>query len=212
MNGFLLSFKPFLKRLQKYKLEFSILSIAFIITVISVLLYFANNQYEAQADAEISENILSETSSQVMVDIAGAVFYPGVYEATPGARLKDILIQAGGLSADAEREYISRNFNLAKRVMDQEKIYIPSQYEISNGTFTEPQRFLDYTSPLENQNTSVININTATLEQLDSLTGIGKVTADKIIKNRPYKSIEELLNKKILNKNVYENIKNLILL
>lgn len=206
MNGFFKSFQPILKKLGKFKVELFLLVAAFFIAIISAVLYMYDNKDQSFKDEAVQESVLSATSSRIIVDIAGAVESPGVYEATSGARLKDILIQAGGLSIDAEREYIARNFNLAKMVTDQEKIYIPSQTEIATGIFAEPQRFLD----VQNSDSQKININRATLEELDTLAGIGKITAEKIIQNRPYKSIEELLTKKIVKKNVYENIKDLI--
>lgn len=205
MNGFLQSFGPILKKLHKFKIEIFILTAAFFIAMISLILYLYDSGSNSEPADTMQGKVLSEVTSRIVVDIAGAVENPGVYEVTSGARLKDILIQAGGLSANAERDYISRNYNLAKLITDQEKIYIPSYAELSNGIFAEPQRFLDYTSSVEQ-----ININTATVEELDTLAGIGKVTAQKIVQNRPYKSIEELVSKKIVKKNVYENIKNLI--
>ncbi len=217
MNGFIKSFFPILKRLKKFRVEIILLAAAFCIGLISLVIYVKENSSEPEESEIVKPLVLSATSSRIVVDIAGAVEHPGVYESTAGARLKDVLIQAGGLSADAERDYIARNFNLAKLVTDQEKIYVPSLREVTSGIFAEPQKFLDYNSPLESQYASVtntnsqkININSAILEDLDTLPGIGKVTGQKIIQNRPYKSIEELLTKKIVKKNVYENIKNLI--
>jgi competence protein ComEA len=216
MLGFIKSFLPIFKRLKKFRVELFILSIAVITAFIALGLYIHGQNIDEDGEI-ITDNVLSASTGRIIIDVAGAVERPGVYEATSGARLKDILVLAGGLSADAERRYISRNFNLAKLVTDQEKIYIPSHFEISTGIFAEPQRFLDYSSPVEGQTTSVINtnsqkisINSATLEELDTLPGIGKVTAEKIIQNRPYKSVEELLTRKIVKRNVYENIKNLI--
>lgn len=217
MNGFFKSFEPILKKLKKFRIELFLLVIAFFIAIISLALYIYDNKGQVVKDESVQESVLSATSSRMVVDIAGAVERPGVYETIPGARLKDVLIQAGGLSQEAERKYIERNFNLAKLVTDQEKIYIPSQEEVSSGIFAEPQRLLDYTSPAQIQiQSSVIsanekiNINAATLEELDTLAGIGKITAEKIIQNRPYQNIQELVNRKVLNKGVFEKIKDLI--
>lgn len=215
MNGFFKSFEPIVKKLKKFKIELFLLFIAFFIAIISLVLYIYDNKERVINDKTVQESVLSATSSRMVVDIAGAVERPGVYETTSGARLKDVLIQAGGLSEEAERKYIARNFNLSKLVIDQEKIYVPSQSEVASGIFAEPQKFLDYTAPVQNQVPSSdistndkININLATLEELDTLTGIGKVTAQKIIQNRPYKTVEELVSKKVLNKGVFEKIKN----
>ncbi|MBI3366426.1 helix-hairpin-helix domain-containing protein [Candidatus Roizmanbacteria bacterium] len=217
MNGFIKSFLPILKRLRKFKVELILLTIAFCTGLVSFIIYIKGNSLEPEESEMIKPSVLSATSSHIVVDIAGAVEHPGVYETTSGARLKDAFILAGGLSTDAERDYIARNFNLAKLVTDQEKIYVPFRSEIISGIFAEPQKVLDYTSPVnranpvvQNSNSQKISINSATLEELDTLTGIGKTTAEKIIKNRPYKSIEELLSKKLVNKNVYGSIKNLI--
>jgi len=217
MNGFIESFQPLLKKLKKFKIEIVFLLIAFFITVISLVFYIREGKTDLDLEERPNYNISSANSSQIIVDIAGAVEKPGVYETTSGARLKDLLMQAGGLSADAEKDYVSRNFNLAKIIVDQEKIYFPSHQEIVNGIFIEPQKALDYTAAIQNAITTTgeindqkISINTGTLEELDRLPGIGKITAEKILQNRPYKTIEELLNRKILKKNIYENVKNLI--
>ena len=61
-----------------------------------------------------------------------------------------------------------------------------------------------------NQSPTIINLNTASAEELDTLPGVGAVTVNKIINGRPYSTIEDLLNKKIVNKGVFENIKGLI--
>ena len=145
-----------------------------------------------------------------------------LYQVDYGARIKDVVDKAGGLSDDADVIFFNRNFNLARVVTDQEKIYVPSIAEINNGIFIQNQLMLDYTTPTNNQllttdnqspganNQSLININDVTIEELDQLPGIGQVTANKIIANRPYSKLEELLTKKVVNKGVFEKIKNLI--
>jgi competence protein ComEA len=108
---------------------------------------------------------------------------------------------------------------LARIVSDQEKIYIPSVSEINNGIFVQNLQALNYIEPniissIDNQqstiNNNLINLNSATIEELDQLPGIGQVTANKIIVNRPYSTIDELLVKKTVNKSVFEKIKGLI--
>lgn len=207
MNGFFESFLPVAKALQRFALELGILSLALLIAIISFVFYLKDYRSSKNPDEVMIKSPSPNRSPQITVDVSGAVEKAGIYEATSGARLKDVLIQAGGLSAAADREFFARNFNLAKFVSDQEKIYIPSYAEVLAGIFTEPQKIIDPTSESQTQK---ININSATPEELDTLPGIGKVASQKIIQNRPYKNIEELLSRKILRKNVYENIKNLI--
>ncbi len=213
MEGFLNSFKPIL---QKYKIEMFLIATSLIIAVISLFIYIRSSETLKASDQEINLEKTEPLNTKIFVDISGAVEKPDLYEVSVGARLKDILILAGGLSVDADRNYFARNFNLARLINDQEKIYVPFSWEIYSGIFRENQRTLDYTSPQMINEASLpetpdmVNVNTATLEELDRLPGIGKVTAEKIITNRPYSSIDDLLNRKIVNKNVFEQIKSMI--
>jgi competence protein ComEA len=216
MNEFSQSFSPILKRTKKYLIEIILISLALIIAFISLFLYLKNNQ--AADEVVVSTSNFSTaltTPTKIYLDIAGAVNKPGVYQLNLGSRLKDAIKIAGNLSDDADKDFFARNFNLARIVSDQEKIYVPSVWEVQNGYFAESQQILNYLSPTNNSslltaNSSLININSATLDELDTLPGIGQVTAQKIIENRPYQSIDELLNKKVVNKSVFKKIKDLI--
>lgn len=221
MNGFLDSFKPIL---QKYKIEVFLITASLIIVLISLTIFIKNNQTASETEDTSDTEVVKSVNYKIFADIAGAVAKPDVYEVTAGARLKHVILLAGGLSEDADRTYFARNFNLARLVGDQEKIYIPSTWEINSGIFIESPRTLDYVLPAEvpsnetkagspvypNQQTTLININSATLAELDQLPGIGKILAQKIISNRPYSTIEDLLNKKVINKSVFEKIKSQI--
>jgi competence protein ComEA len=218
MKNFLRSFLPVLKKIKKYKIEIFLLGASFFIAIFSLILY---QKEKAEEKKEVVEEKTFNNPlpyKKIFVDVAGAVKNPGVYEATFGARLKDVLDLAGGLSDEADKFFFQRNFNLAKIVIDQEKIYIPSTWEVQSGIFVENQRTLDYTQKtninweggnLENS-INKININQATAEELETLPGIGKLTAQKIIKNRPYQTIDELLTKKVISKSTFEKIKDLI--
>jgi len=167
----------------------------------------------------------NQSPTTLSVEVSGAVVEQDVYEVSPGTRLKDMIDLAGGLSDEADKRYVARNYNLAKYVGDQEKIYIPYIWDIVNGTFVEQKRILEYLQPLylqssQNNQSSLastkpqtetvltLSINTASLEELDTLPGIGPVTGQKIIENRPYISVDELLSKKVVNQSTYDKIKN----
>ena len=212
MNGFIKSFSPLLKKSKKYFLEIILLTVALVITIIAFAVYAKNNQ--ENTDQEIVTNNQPDQIlfGKIFVDVSGAVKKPNVYKILFGARIKDIVDRAGGLSDEADTVFFNRNFNLARIVIDQEKIYVPSIMEINNGIFIQNQRTLDYTLPTVSStgiasnaptDNSLINLNSATIEELDQLPGIGQTTANKIIKNRPYVTIEELLTKKVINKNVF---------
>lgn len=203
------------KIIKKHLVEFILLTIAFIFTLISLIIYLKNNS-EIEQDFNIKTETTTNFSSKIYIDVSGSVNNPDLYEAPIGTRLKDIIKKAGGLSENADKNYFYRNFNLARILNDQEKIYVPSVWEVQSGIFSENQIQFDLLSPnysqpnkLNNQ-ASLININQATLDELDTLPGIGKATAQKIIDNRPYQSLEDLINKKIINKTTYEKIKSLI--
>lgn len=215
------NFKIINKKFKKYRIEIALLCIAFFLTIVSLIIFLGENNKSEENEILITKKTNQEsfTKKKIFVEISGAVAKPDVYEITFGTRLKDILIKAGGLSDNADKDFFYRNFNLARIVNDQEKYYIPSLLETANGIFIENKRTIDYTLPaiyekqlalFEDNQTDLININNASLEELDQLPGIGKVTAQKIIQNRPYQSIEELLTKKVVNKSVYEKIKELV--
>jgi len=225
MSGFIKSFAPILKKSKKYLLEIILLTVAVIITIAALFLYVKNGEQAVgvgldRPSAEVSQ-ISKISPSKIFVDVSGAVKKPNVYEISFGARLKEVINKAGGLSDEADTVFFNRNFNLARIITDQEKIYVPSIVEINNGIFVQNQRTLDYTTPTSTgiasnapteDNNQLINLNYATIEELDTLPGIGKITANKIIKNRPYQTIEELLTKKVVNKSQFEKIKELIIL
>jgi len=145
-----------------------------------------------------------EPVTKILVDVGGAVSKPGIYEFSSTARVNDALVAGGGLAAEADRDWISQNLNLAAKLSDGAKIYIPFKEE-TNINKDGPRSNLQGPS-LQGQ----ININTASLAELEQLWGIGPVTAQKIIDSRPYVKVEDLLEKKIVKSNVYEEIKDKI--
>ena len=218
MSNFFKSFTPLFKKLKpkKYLLEIILLSAALIITITALFLYVNNDEQTVGVGLDRpSAEVISP--SKIFIDVSGAVKKPGLYQMMFGARIKEAIDKAGGLSDNADNNFFARNFNLARIVSDQEKIYVPSVWEVNNNIFMENSRTLDYVSPIILSDTGdvsvdsqLININFGTTEELDQLPGIGQVTANKIINNRPYSTIDELLTKKAVNKGVFEKIKNLI--
>lgn len=143
----------------------------------------------------------SANKANMVIDIEGAVIKPGIYSVSQSSRVSDALVAAGGLSDLADREWIAKNFNLAVKLTDGAKIYIPRIGDLE----TESTKGIKSIKGGDAEDK--ININTASEQTLDSLPGVGPVTAQKIIQARPYGSIDELLSKKVVNNKVFEQIK-----
>jgi competence protein ComEA len=218
-----------MKLIRPYLIEIILIISATIITGVSVFLQLQNKNTPVPEIARTDDNqkitktSLSQKNDKIHIDVSGAVLNPDLYEATPGSRLKDIIDLAGGLSGEADKLYIARNFNMSKFVSDEEKIYLPYTWDITNGTFTESPRVLEYLSsdietkkqstvPEINSTEGLISLNESSIDELDSLPGIGPVSAQKIIDGRPFTATDELITKKIINSSVFEKIKDLIYL
>ncbi|MEX2007272.1 MAG: ComEA family DNA-binding protein [Candidatus Levyibacteriota bacterium] len=153
--------------------------------------------FEAGAETE-------KTESSFSVDVEGAVVKPGVYKLSGDIRIQDALIAAGGLSSRADRTWVSKSLNLASRLTDGSKIYIPAIGEnVPSGNNILGVQSSESVS-------SLININTASEKELDTLPGIGTERAKDIVSGRPYGSIEDLLDKKIVGSSVFSQIKDKI--
>ena len=158
---------------------------------------------ETSSEAEVSnENyFLQVTENQsCVVYICGEVVSPGVYELNSSDRIASALEMAGGFTDLAAREYI----NLAEYVTDGMKIYIPSIEESRSGLISESQA-------TDTSGNGLININTATKEQLMTLKGIGESRAEDIIayreSNQGFKSIEDIMNVSGIKDALFNKIK-----
>lgn len=124
-----------------------------------------------------------ELPAKVIVDVAGAVAHPGIYELSHGSRLQDAVLMAGGFQAEASKSYIHHELNLAVSLQDQQKIYIPFQGE----AYATPQEARE-DSETEKQ---TISVNGASQKQLEDLPGVGEKRAEELMSNRPYKDMQD---------------------
>ncbi|MCH7663262.1 MAG: ComEA family DNA-binding protein [Chloroflexi bacterium] len=145
------------------------------------------------------------TQALLVVHVDGAVANPGVYTLEPGSRIRDAVEAAGGLSPDASAERI----NMAAFLDDGIRIVVPH--------FATPQPTNLDGSPADEPTvapTFPININTASLDELQVLPGIGPVKAQRIIdyrdENGRFESIDELLNVTGIGPATFEQFKDLI--
>ena len=178
------------------------LLILFTIIVIIVIIVTFHKMYDIINVGESIENtnfenFIQETETDdkfetIKIHIDGFVKSPGILELTEGSRIADAIDKAGGLLEEAD----IRNVNLAYVLQDGEKIYIPSKQEAQNA---EEQLSIVTSGSGDSANSSSkVNINKATLAELQRISGIGESTAQKIIdyrnENGKFKNIEELKN------------------
>lgn len=136
--------------------------------------------------------------SAIYVDIGGAVKNPGLYELEKGARVKDGITAAGGIVGNADTSQI----NLAKKLNDEEKLYIPKVGEQA------PAQSAQAPSPAAK---GPVSIQNGSKEDLMTLPGIGEKTADKIIEYRtahPFTAVEDLKEVPGIGEKTFESLKN----
>ena len=134
----------------------------------------------------------------IFVDIKGAVKNPGVYQMKVGDRVKDALEAAGGLTEEAD----SQKVNLAKRLEDQMVIVVPKVGE-------EAEEIPAGETRKEATKEGKVNINTATVEELKTLKGVGEKKAEAIIeyrkKNGSFQTKEDLMKVRGIGKKLFES-------
>ncbi len=161
-----------------------------------------------QTDAEYAQNEDGDSSGNVgelsdfkenliWVHVCGQVNNPGVYSFSENSRVFDAVEAAGGFRKEADRDSV----NLAMNLTDEGKIYIPSIKEENE-------------SGGQSQSDGRINVNTATLNDLMSLPGIGEKRAESILKLRDskgsFQTVEELLEAEGIKEGIFEQIKDFI--
>ena len=139
----------------------------------------------------IAASTNSIEQSNIKVDIKGAVKNPGVYEIKMGSRVTDLIKLAGGTTPDADLN----GTNLSMKLNDENCIVIYKKGDIEKIQIPQSSTSISTTSKAKEDN-AIININTASKEELNTLIGIGDTKADAIIKYREenggFKSVEEL--------------------
>jgi competence protein ComEA len=114
----------------------------------------------------------SAPAKLLVIDVAGAVRRPGLYRLRSGSRIDDAIAAAGGVTDKAQLDAV----NLAAPIADGEQVVVPGPGAVGAATASPPAAGSAPSAPLD--------LNTATAEQLDSLPGIGPVTAQKILDYR----------------------------
>lgn len=220
--------KKIKEKIKNNKMEF-----IFIVIVILLFIFLTTDFTPSKTTSKEKETtedkvINKKVTTKVMVDIKGAIEHPGVYEMSGDSRVIDVVKKAGGLKANADTSMI----NLSKKVEDEMAITIYTTEEMknsestcapcecpevssaciddSNEEKTKAETYEDKTAG----STKKISINTASLEELQTLEGIGEAKAKAIIGyrniNGKFKKIEEIKNVSGIGDNIFEKIKDQI--
>ena len=201
---------------KKYYLAFSFVFIT-VISLSIMLFSVKNNSVSAQ---EIGDDLSKECvcecdkNDEVLVDIKGAVKKPGVYRLSKNSIVDDVIKMAGGLNKNASTDDI----NLSKAIYNEMVIYVSTKDEIKNKNSNNNSSAVPSNNKNDEDNICIplnkININTANVEQLQEIKGVGEAKALKIIEYRNtnglYKTIEDIKNVSGIGDSFYEKIKDYI--
>ena len=160
----------------------------------------------SEGTSETEGDMAAEKHDTIACYVCGAVKEPGVYYLSKDDRKQAAVEAAGGFAEDAVQSYV----NLAEKVSDGEKIYIPTEAELEGGSYKpDSQQGKDETS-----DSGQVDINRADKERLMTLPGIGEAKADSIIAYRDehgsFKSPEEILTVQGIKDGIYNRIKDRI--
>ncbi len=189
------------EKLNEYKFPLGLLLLGGVLLVGGV---FSSNLVSPKKEEPVNfpkQSIVSESSlTEVKVDVAGAVNAPGVFSLSKEARIEDAIKLAGGFNANVDKEFVAARLNLAQKVTDGLKVYIPFEGDPSLGS-GQVGMVAGVAAGL-----GLVGVNSANQALLETLPGVGPTTAKKIMAGRPYVSLEELLSKKAVSKSVYSKI------
>lgn len=207
---------------MKFEINKKIVLIVIIITLlISAILYnflYTNdekneitNDFEVEEKEESEETDVVEVVNSIFVDVGGEVNNPGLYELKENARVNDAINAAGGTTDKADLTDV----NLAYILTDAVKVIIPAKNSANSVNSVKNVSVINSginSTSSNNIQSGKVNLNTATKEQLKTLTGIGDSTAQKIIdyrnENGKFNNVEDIMNVSGVGDSKYQKIKN----
>jgi competence protein ComEA len=151
----------------------------------------------------------SAPTGDLVIDVQGAVRRPGVVLLEPGARVADALAAAGGYSRQADLNAAAASLNLAALLTDGAQVFVPMiGAPTAGGGGTAGAG-----GSTGGGGSTLVNVNTATPEELEALPGIGPVTVQKIVAARaeqPFATLEEMLEREVIDRGQLEDIRDLV--
>ena len=177
------------------------------------------NTYNVQSDSSENNNSVNVSHTvyqekSVTVYVCGAVVSPGVYKLMAGSRVVDGINAAGGMNPEAHEFYL----NQAAMLSDGDKLYVPTKDEVINDTASGVDSGLNIDSGMSNDkgctDAAMVNINSAGIDELMTLPGIGQSKASAIIEYRnsygSFSSTEDIMNVGGIKEGMYNKIKDKI--
>lgn len=159
--------------------------------------------FVGEDDINEETEVASLNNEKIVVDIKGEVKNPNIYWLDEGSIVEDLIFAAGGITEEGDLN----NINRAEELSNHQSIIIPN----INDAEAQQENILSVSG---NNNEDIININTASISELDTLPGIGAAKAESIInyreENGKFKTIEEIKNVSGIGEGVFEKIKNKI--
>lgn len=150
-------------------------------------------------------------ASAVIVDVQGGVVEPGIRELPAGSRVADAIAAAGGYAIDADLESAAESINLAQPLVDGGQVRVPRIGDTLAAAAPGPGPS-DPGGGSGGGGGGMVNLNTATPEELEALPGIGPVTVQKIVaarEERPFASLEDALQRGVINRGQLEDLQGL---
>jgi competence protein ComEA len=160
-----------------------------------------------EAGSAPSGGAIDPATAVLVVEVVGAVDNPGVYRLSGGSRVGDLISAAGGYDPRVDADRASRDLNLAAMLHDGDQIRVPSRDDPTDG----PRQTAASGSGGDRK--GPLDLNQASAGELDSLPGIGPVTATKIIASReeqPFVSVDDLRTRKLVGEKTFANLKDLV--
>ena len=203
-----------MKRYIKYIIPFFIVIILIVSIVATLNLLDKDDDIEETYISYVESTTTTINDANMFyVDLKGAVKKPGVYKVKQGTIVNELIELAGGLTKNA----YTNNINLSKRLTEETVIYVYTTSEIKKMTTTTTANPISYdtyaidtTEVVDSNNKDLVNLNTASINELTTLTGIGEAKALAIVAYRtqtPFKSPEELMNISGIGESLYAKIK-----